>query len=1260
MDTETELQLQEQLAEMAELLRQQNSAMAAQVKTMNELAAASGVQTTATKKQTQAEQNATNAVTGNTAKRVAADKAMAIQQEANERFRTALREGSTALLGFSKAMLDVSPGMAKYAESIKGAVDAAGNFASGFGLLGTIASTLLGAFSGLVTAALKYSDAVVKGYDDVSKLGGAIGSSAEGILKLGHQAGLSSQNLEVFTKNAASLGVNIKALGNTTSDGVNAFGKIINVGDRTLQQYRKLGYSQDELIAVQAKYVDLQAKAGADLTRSPKEIQKASLKYLDRLNVLAQITGISVEKQQAMLDQAMAQENFNAYMTGLNADIAKAKAEGNMAEAERLEKVRAAKEEYATMAQQFGPAKATAILEAMSTNGEMVVTKSTAGLAMSMPEVAEQIRNLNRGINQTPDLIVASNKSYENFRNQIGNAGVGMGATSRELQQIMMQDNQTRQMYGRTSNTTAEEMRKQIEDAKAQQEAKKNEASGAMAQRAAIESQERAARIAFDQILAVVSNKLMNLALKLMPKVNDALSFLANNLDTVGKVLKGIGIAFAVLAGAAVIGKVVSTLRSFGEALGNLFGRKTGELGSSEGNAMHVRLAGTSSKGGMLSSAKGMLGKMTGAGKSTTGIGTSDSDKAMGHLTGVAGQPGGSKVGTFLEGLSKGLETIGKASIPVLQGTAVISIAIVAIGAAVGLAGVILGKTLPSLAEGLTSFDKINGENLALVGKGMVGLGTGILAMGGEGIAKGFGAIVEWFTGTEDEDPIANLGEQLKKFQSIRVDKDRVKYNAEAFTYFSEAFSKAAISGAPGTVAAGIADGVSNFFSKEPPFERFEYFSNKITVNPAKVKQNATAFKVFSEAMSSYKGSGPLGALGAISTALADAVDKHFKVDPPIDKFVYFATRPINATQAKTNAKAFVDFANALMMYKPAPGALEALSQWIGSKIMGGLFEEGGPIDNFKKFSEMDFGTKASTNADNFKKYAESMGALGAPGTGTVTAPNSSVSGSKLSDTGNTISDVVSNVGESLTSTGVQIGNWLGFGDRQPTTNVKPKNVTMGPMATLNNVDSDLVKRFYSAAKDYGKPVTISSGWRPDSYQAQLWVRGNILHEPGIYKPAMPKDTQTITYKGKQYKVPGSNRGSPHLAGRALDVTPSTGYGNLDPYLQRYGLHRPVRGDPPHVQKARDGGIFGAAEVASPGKKLAPLNLESALMKLAKKPIGSAPVTSSSSIKDKDSEAIYMRNVNLNNEIIRKLDQVIDVLESDHATQSKILRHSAS
>ncbi len=1367
MDPEIESQLNEQIAEMNEILSKQNSVMAAQVKNLNDLVASQKAQTTSTTKAVAAETASINATTGNTKKAEAAAEANSIVERTNTQLAKSFAQGKDALLGFAGAMLDTTPGMAKYATSVKGATEAVGGLAESFGPLGTVASKLLGAMSSLVAAAFNYNDAVVKGYDDVAKLGGAIGSSAEGILDIAHRAGISSQNLEMFTKNAASLGPRIRSLGNSTSEGVAKFGSFIDVGEGTLQQYRKLGYSQDDLIEAQSRYIDIQARTGIDMSKSPRELQRASLQYVDKLNILAEITGVSVKKQQELLDQAMAQENFNAYISGMKA---RAAAEKDPVEKARLENIIKAKEAYATVAMQFGPEKAKGILEMMSTNGQAVITASSASVIRGMPEVVDQISQLNQGHEQQFQLIQANNESVARYNRQLGDAGTGIGAVSRNIMGVMGQDNESRQMAARYAGKTAEQMQEQYNELQRQQNEKKNQHGGIMDERAQVESQERQARLAFDELLASLSKKFTNMALTLMPKVNDALAFLARHLDDAGKLLKVLGVALGVFAGVAVVGKVVQTVRSLSEVVTSIFGvfrgkkATSGKLGTSN-NPVHATIDGTSvitggrqtptptgasaAASGAISGRVGeaagtaaatageklggMVGSTLGLGDTASGLvsdvlseqseslvgavggklqqrvtgGKGGNVVSLGPITDVASSSSGTKVGSFLEGIVQGLSAAGKPPAPlyITLGAAAVGASITAIGA--GLAGAtwIMGKALPSFAAGLKAFDELNGPNLQQVGTGMAGLGAGILAMGAGNIADSLSNVVNWFVGGTD--PLDEVVKQVKKleemtlntkkvkdnsdaviafskamasaseigssgamsnaakgiadsinsyfggkpptqqledFSKLQIDAKNVRKNAKAFKVFAEAMASYTGFGSPvGAIGAAIAESTTKFFGASPPFTQFVTFS-MLPINAAKTKNNATAFKLFSEAMATYKGMG--SPIGVISTAMADAAYKFFNVRPPLDQFVYFSHLDIDPKKTSINAKSFVSFSNAMAEYKGGPGLIDTISSLVG-KGFGALFGEDGPVEAFKKFTKEDFGPKASENSEAFYKYAQAAGMVAQAGGGSLPGSGGGAGGGGA---GGGFGGAV--------STGAERGAALGAG---------AVGAVGGALSSLWESGRSLVTGMSRVSEE-------------DLKKAGLRIKSGDVHGPKY-----DLDNRIIPFAQKiQQNIPGFKMftsfndrfhhglsyESKHKSGKAvdfvLDKKPTERFGrDLVAALKSAGAAHAIdeynhpsgasTGGHIHAQFAEKGGIFSGHHQ---GEMISPLNMNSVLSKLAKLPADNVTTVGATPDTNGSVDKAYSKNVKLTQEIGQKLDELVAVLQDNHSIKTKILQHS--
>ena len=122
-----------------------------------------------------------------------------------------------------------------------------------------------------------------------------------------------------------------------------------------------------------------------------------------------------------------------------------------------------------------------------------------------------------------------------------------------------------------------------------------------------------------------------------------------------------------------------------------------------------------------------------------------------------------------------------------------------------------------------------------------------------------------------------------------------------------------------------------------------------------------------------------------------------------------------------------------------------------------------------------------------------------------------------------------------------------------------------------SGLQTDFAGKLAAAARDYsnatGKKVPVTSAFRSNDKQAELWVRGNKLHERGIYMPAKPRQATTISYAGKRWDVPGSGSSKPgHLTGEAVDVSTSVA-ADFERYTRKYGIGRPwAQKDPPHFQ----------------------------------------------------------------------------------------------
>ena len=251
--------------------------------------------------------------------------------------------------------------------------------------------------------------------------------------------------------------------------------------------------------------------------------------------------------------------------------------------------------------------------------------------------------------------------------------------------------------------------------------------------------------------------------------LSGAISSMAEALsNSVKSLTSGIGSIMTTLSEA--IGKSITSIsKGIGSALSNVsegLGKSITSLSKGLGNAVGNLSAGL---GTSISSLTNALGKSIGS--LGEGIG-----KAIGGLGAGLGKGAGALFAGIMQGMAAGLKAM--ADPMILVGAAVLSGSIAIIGAGIAGAAWILGKSLPTLAEGLKAFDGLDGSNLEQVGLGMIGIGGGLLAIGAGDVASAVGSFVGWIGslfGAEDPidrlkrfgelaEPLGNAGPALSQF----------------------------------------------------------------------------------------------------------------------------------------------------------------------------------------------------------------------------------------------------------------------------------------------------------------------------------------------------------------------------------------------------------------------------------------------------------------------------------------------------------------
>lgn len=119
--------------------------------------------------------------------------------------------------------------------------------------------------------------------------------------------------------------------------------------------------------------------------------------------------------------------------------------------------------------------------------------------------------------------------------------------------------------------------------------------------------------------------------------------------------------------------------------------------------------------------------------------------------------------------------------------------------------------------------------------------------------------------------------------------------------------------------------------------------------------------------------------------------------------------------------------------------------------------------------------------------------------------------------------------------------------------------------ADMSYMQPKLMTKLNAAANDMkkstGRVPKITTAFRSNRYQASLWYRGRVKHEPGIYTPAPPVYDENIN----GYNVKGTHRTkrSGHMVGGAIDVA---NWRDFLPFAKKHGLSWMGNSDPVHFQ----------------------------------------------------------------------------------------------
>lgn len=376
------------------------------------------------------------------------------------------------------------------------------------------------AFRSVVGAAEK----MYKSFNDMGSVGANFGGSMSRMMGTLSGTGLSLESFnQIVTKNAES----IRMLGNNSAEGAERFARI----SRNLKNsdagaaLSRLGFSTEQMNEGMAGFMQQLAMTGQLQRMNDAEIAASTKEYLVQLDGVAKYTGKNREALQAEAKARLDSAQFQVLMAKLGKDGAKLN----------------------TFMGNFGPASQEAIQGILATG--TASNESAKTLAITSPRTFQALQQLSAKIRAGGTATQEELDRVQSLYQQEGK-NIKNNATAMSLMTFQADK------HGRLLAEQFKDGQKQGDAAKARTQAEIDAAKVKEQEAAQIKNaKDRMAELSnkFLQILGsgdMLSNMLNALETFLkviVPVMEKAFTFIANNITTIGIALAGLGVAIGVL-----------------------------------------------------------------------------------------------------------------------------------------------------------------------------------------------------------------------------------------------------------------------------------------------------------------------------------------------------------------------------------------------------------------------------------------------------------------------------------------------------------------------------------------------------------------------------------------------------------------------------------------------------------------------------------------------------------------------------------------
>lgn len=721
----------------------------------------------------------------------------------------------------------------------------------------------------------RYFDDTFDVFRQMSKVGGGLAQDLNEVRLASADTYLSLQQFGEFVKSSSQ---QMASYGGTVTQGSKMLRNLHREFDTHRENLLELGFTYEDMNDQLSRYMFLNRAGRLAQVRSDREEAEAAAEYAKNLNMLSKLTGQDVDAMQEKVAEEMNQIVFQRELARMGETAQRTFNQAFTA-------ISSTSTEMGRMMQQFltGAAPTSEELRLMSA----LLPEASSGMRKFVEDIKSG--DLEAGTEEfnrrQMEMISTMASSFDRFMienegalGSVVSSGGEIGAQLMTIVDIINNSNiDLANVIDRNGEVNMELLRERLKSARDEQGMRDKTVESAAAFDESIRSMQQTIKTAFvesgiltafalgiEQVTDVIGSEDFQKNFKeLAEGITDFTSTIVTTLES-----DNITEAFTDL---------------FKE--GGAFHESLGEIQDHLGNAFTSVITSDPVKYALVGGIGLLFGAALIKNAMLSGInrlfGGRESGPGGGR-TGGTGR-GGSRTGASVGGIGAGLASAGRVGHWILAGGAAIGAAVALMGAGIAGATWLMGKALPTLAEGMSKFEDIDGENFKDVARGMLEFSGAMAVIGASKIVNAVGDTAVIFTkalgnwlGVETESPM----DMMERFAGYEFNVSQVRSNAVAMRLFGDTMSNmpninpSVAESFRGFVSNLLGSGIMDQFKK---FSEFDLNEN-IHSNISALAQFAGVFKDvadsdLSEVTINKDFIGGLGGLSRIGSGLGESVE---------------------------------------------------------------------------------------------------------------------------------------------------------------------------------------------------------------------------------------------------------------------------------------------------------------------------------------------------------------------------------------------------